>query len=258
MENKTLTHTALVALLYFVTFLGLQIVIDVVAMLLPQLPFGLTPTVLATTVSSLLTIALFLALRWARVSPNYLRTRPWDVFLWAAVLALGTIIPSEWLIELIGADLPEEAKKLFMQLIQSPMGYFIIALLVPFTEEIVFRGAILRAALNSPMKNWLAVVLSALLFAVAHGNMAQMPHAFLLGLLLGWMYERTRSILPGLVVHLVNNSVAFLLLRLTPDNPDAQLIDLLQGNRMMELLYVGFSLLVILPSLYQLHLRMKR
>ena len=72
------------------------------------------------------------------------------------------------------------------------------------------------------------------------------------------MYYRTRSLVPGLVVHFVNNSVAFIICRLMPGMEDARLIDLLQGNHVQEVLYVGFSLLVFLPALYQLHSRFPR
>ena len=250
-------HSGLRAALFFAAFFAVQLVITLLGTLISTDLVGNSLLLVGIQLlSSLLIIVLFLSLRWAVVSAHYFQTRPWDVFLWAAVLALGTVIPSEALNEVLGVEMPKEMENILMEIVKSPLGYFTIAIIVPLAEELVFRGAILRVLL--PEGRWVAIVISALLFGLAHGNLAQLPHAFLLGLLLGWMYARTGSILPGFVVHLVNNTVAYILMRLTPNNPDARLIDLLQGDHLQLLLYVGFSLLVFLPALYQLHLRMKR
>ena len=84
-----------------------------------------------------------------------------------------------------------------------------------------------------------------------------MPHAFMVGLLLGWMYQRTGSILPSVAFHWVNNSVAYVLYNVYP-NPDIKLIDVFQGSQAHVLMAVGFSLLILLPALYQLHVWMRR
>lgn len=47
-------------------------------------------------------------------------------------------------------------------------------------------------------------------FGVVHGNWVQAPFAFVTGLALGWMYYRTGSLLPGILMHFVNNSAAVL------------------------------------------------
>ena len=100
------------------------------------------------------------------------------------------------------------------------------------------------------------IVLSALLFALAHLNPAQLLHPFVVGLLLGWMYERTRSVLPGIVYHWANNTVAYLLFHAYPD-PDITLTRMM-GSQHNALLAVFFSLFIILPALYQLNLRLDK
>jgi membrane protease YdiL (CAAX protease family) len=87
-------------------------------------------------------------------------------------------------------------------------------------------------------------------------NPAQMPHAFLVGLLLGWMYYRTDSIVPGVVFHWVNNSVAYVLYNLYPD-PSLKLADILGGEQSVWLALV-FSLLIFLPALFQMNLRLSK
>ena len=102
-----------------------------------------------------------------------------------------------------------------------------------------------------------AIALSALLFALIHSNPVQMPHAFLVGLLLGWMYYRTDSIVPGVAYHWVNNTIAYIVYNFYPD-PSLKLIDLFGGNERSVMLALLFSLLIFLPALYQLNLRLKK
>ena len=120
------------------------------------------------------------------------------------------------------------------------------------------RGAILKELLKSEKLGvWTAITISAVLFALIHMNPVQMPHAFLIGLLLGWMYWRTGSILPGVAYHWANNSIAFVMFAFYPD-PDMKLIDLFKGSELHVYMALGFSLLILLPALFQLNLWMRR
>ncbi len=215
-----------------------------------------TPLIIASALSSVGVIALFLATRWAEVSNHYLRTRPWGVITWCVLAAIGTIIPSIWVQEQL-PELPNLAEAQFEELMANRWGYLAIGILAPLVEELVFRGAILRSLLAWRNKPWAMIAISALFFALIHMNPAQMPHAFIVGLLLGWMYWRTGSIIPGVVFHWVNNSVAYILYNVLA-NPDAPLVFHFNGSDRA----VGFALLcslcILIPSLYQLHLRMKK
>lgn len=70
-----------------------------------------------------------------------------------------------------------------------------------------------------------------------------MPYAFCLGLLLGWLYYRTKSIVPGIVLHLVNNGISVVLM-LTLTDPSAGLIDLLGIMGAGSLAFIGFLLTI--------------
>jgi len=101
-----------------------------------------------------------------------------------------------------------------------------------------------------------AIAFSAFFFALIHANPAQMPHAFLIGLLLGWLYYRTDSVVPGVVYHWVNNTVAYVVYNLYPD-PNIHLIDIFGSQRGVAAA-VLFSLFILLPALYQLNLRLRK
>lgn len=216
--------------------------------------------VVATVLSSIMTLCLFAKLKWGPVSRNWLKTKPFGVLFWAAIAAMGTILPSEWIVEQLQYSMPESTEKLFEQIMGEPTGYLAIGLLAPLAEELVFRGAILRKLLGmfGEGRHWIAIVISALIFGAVHMNIPQFVHASLIGLLLGWMYYRTGSILPGVMFHWVNNTVAYVMFNAMPQMADGKLIDLFNGDQKMMVLGIIFSLFILIPGVLQLNYRMKR
>ena len=247
------------AIIYLIILLGIQAVTGLIVPAIWKLATGsadITAASMITTtvVFSILAIVLFLTTRWAEVSPTWLRTRPWSVMLWSVIAAVGMLVPSGWMMEQM-PDLPNIVEQEFTTLLSNRWGYITIGLLAPVAEEVVFRGAILKSLLTK-YRPWLAIVLSAVIFSVGHLNPAQMPHAFLIGLLLGWMYWRTGSILPGMAYHWANNSAAYVIYNIYP-NPDIKLIEIFKTSTNVYMA-LGFSLLIVLPALYQLHCWMRR
>lgn len=202
--------------------------------------------------------AVFMALRWSPFSRTYMQTRPWGALTWTALLALGSIPLADAISSLSHAKMPLEELQLLTTIVMHPWGWIAVGVLVPIAEEMVFRGAILRTLLNlcGHRWRWGAIVLSALLFGLAHGNMAQLLNATLMGCLLGWLYYRSGSIAPGIVFHIVNNSVAVLLVRMMPGSADMQLIDLFAGDTPRLILFLLCALCVFVPSLWQLRQRL--
>ncbi len=250
------------ALSYLLIFVGLQLLGGSIFEIVWKLFTGnsdmtATKLIVTTTVISIVTILLFLLAKWAQVSPAWIRTRPWVVLAWSCVAALGAIIPSSWIQEQM-PELPNIVENEFEMILKDRWGYVSIGLLAPLSEELVFRGTILKSLLSSSrLSTWGAIAISAVLFALIHMNPAQMPHAFIIGLLLGWMYYRTGSILPGIAYHWVNNSAAYIIYNIYP-NPDIKLVDIFKGSETNVYLALGCSLLILLPALYQLNLWMRR
>ena len=249
------------ALIYAVIFGAIQVVVSFIVQGIWTLVMGkdtvmnATGLIITMAVFSILTMAVFLLAKWSVVSRHWVRTRPWVVLFWCVVAALGAIVPSVWLQEHM-PELPNVVEGEFDMIMKDRWGYFVVGLLAPLAEEMVFRGAILRSLLRWKQNPWVGIAISALLFAVVHMNPAQMPHAFLIGLLLGWMYWRTDSIVPGVVYHWVNNTVAYILYNIYPD-PDLTLVEMF-GSEQKVLMALGFSLLIFLPSLFQLNQRLAK
>jgi membrane protease YdiL (CAAX protease family) len=70
-------------------------------------------------------------------------------------------------------------------------------------EEFVFRGVILGSLRK--FGNFFAIISSSILFGVVHSNAVQIPFAFVVGLILGMILVETNSMLPGILIHFLNN-----------------------------------------------------
>ena len=219
-----------------------------------------TTLVLISVIGSALTIALFVWRKWVVLSRTYLRSNPWFTLLWVVFLGLGSILPLQWIYEQLNISLSMEMEEMFKSIMGNRWGYLALGILAPLAEEMVFRGAILRTLLNyfNGRMYWVPIIVSALLFGLVHGNMAQLLNAFLIGILLGWMYYRTESIVPGIVLHWVNNTVAYTMYKLMPQMNDGKLIDFFHGNNRLMYMGLACSLLVFIPSLYQLYVRLRK
>lgn len=86
----------------------------------------------------------------------------------------------------------------------TPTMLFYIGIAAPITEEILFRGLVMRSF--EPYGKQFAIFASALLFAMFHGNPFQIPFAFAMGILLGYLAQRYH-IGWAVAVHLINNLV---------------------------------------------------
>ena len=216
-------------------------------------------TALVSVFSSVITLIIFLKTKWTPLTRGYLLSKPWGTLLWVALFSLGTIIPLSFLYEQLGIEMDENTQQILTSLMKEPWGYVAVGILAPLAEEVVFRGAILRTLLGimSKKNHWVAIMISAAIFGVVHANLAQFINALLMGLLLGWMYYRTGSLVPGILLHWVNNTMAYVLTNIMPQS-DGKLIDLFHGDEKTMYYAVGFSLCIMIPSFIQMIIRLKK
>ncbi len=88
-----------------------------------------------------------------------------------------------------------------------------VGIIAPVFEEILFRGLIF-GELRKITKVKLALVLQALLFGIYHFNVVQGVYAFLLGLVIGFVYYRSNSIIAPILMHISINSLSVILTQL--------------------------------------------
>lgn len=132
--------------------------------------------------------------------------------------SLGIIPALNILQELLISDLPDWIGAERLDIILShPVGIVTVCLLGPAAEECIFRAGMIRLpapdVTPSPRRG---IFISSLLFALIHFNPAQMPAAFLMGLVLGAAYWQTQSLTAPLVIHIINNTLA-VIVALTAD-----------------------------------------
>ena len=97
---------------------------------------------------------------------------------------------------------------LFVGLSRNPLGIISLAFLGPLLEEVLFRGAIQGLLMRFFGRPWPAIIVAALVFGVFHMNPVQIVYATLLGIVFGWIYYRTGSLMSVIVGHVLNNSLA--------------------------------------------------
>jgi uncharacterized protein len=141
----------------------------------------------------------------------------------AAIPALG-LRPANWKYVVFGAlgtmalsvavsqiGLQPEGMKQVLDIVrdlhQLALSLLLLAVLAPLVEELVFRGLLYGWLAGRWGKN-VGWIVSSLAFAAAHAEPAHIILVFPLGLLFGWLRQRTDSLLPSLVAHIANNSLA--------------------------------------------------
>lgn len=103
--------------------------------------------------------------------------------------------------------------KLMEQMTNDTATLILLAVfMAPLFEEIIFRGIIMKGLLNKGMKPFPAILISAVVFGLVHGNPWQFIGAILLGSVLGLVYYKTKSLLLPILLHAFNNLCAVILL----------------------------------------------
>ena len=101
----------------------------------------------------------------------------------------------------------ESLDKIGPNLFSGIAGILSSCIIVPIVEEIGFRGILLAGLLKSRCRPWLAILITAIVFALFHMSLVKIISTIGMGIIFGWLYWRTGSIIPGIIIHIVNNSL---------------------------------------------------
>jgi uncharacterized protein len=110
----------------------------------------------------------------------------------------------------LGIDTQGEAIAELFAALESPVWFFIVgALLAPLIEEIFFRGFLFQGF--RARYGWVSgMLLSSGIFAVAHLDPVSLIPTFILGCVLAYLYHRSNSVWPGVILHVMVNSFGLL------------------------------------------------
>ncbi len=172
------------------------------------------------------------------------------ILLIALLMALATLVPTSLLAELSLRLYPPEPKwiKFFTDNLRTSPGQIALAVaggvvLAPLVEEIIFRGLLQRLVARK-WGSWPGIVVSALVFALAHSEPWFLFGLIGVGLLLGFLFEATHSLTACWAAHALHNAVSLVILFVRQDTSlqptPLHLTDwLLAGGSMLILLVLG-------------------
>ena len=112
-----------------------------------------------------------------------------------------------------------------------------VAVAPAFIEEFLFRGVIMGSLLK--FGKAFAIFTSAFLFGLVHGNLIQIPFAFMVGLVIGAMVVETNSIWTGVIIHFINNFISVCMDYLTRIS-DENMLNVAYLFLLASLIIVGF------------------
>ncbi|MHB1276984.1 MAG: CPBP family intramembrane glutamic endopeptidase [Bacteroidia bacterium] len=165
------------------------------------------------------------------------------------------------------ADLEAQVRKLHEDTVsqqfaflkdQTPLdllfNLFMMALLPAFAEELFFRRVGLRLLYDSTGNVHMSIGISALLFALVHGQFFYLIPLFLFGIVLGYLAYWSRSLWLPVIAHFINNAFTLTITYFTGDNAeDPSVMEADLGNPL-----IGFALSVLLSSLILLLLKRRQ
>ena len=194
----------------------------------------------------ILTIALFLGKRYVKLSTGRLeRSKLWLIVCMAALVSWGWMFTEVSILQLIDADklFPDEADELeeFGKMMGGIYGLVVGGILVPIAEEIGFRGVLTGGLLRMRCKPWVAIIVSALVFSFFHGTYLQLLGTTVFGIITGWLYWRSKSLIPGMIIHMVNNSTVSVLEMAIGDEDPSKKVCVLLIIVFLPLLLVGLK-----------------
>lgn len=234
-----------------------------IGLILLMIPLSIVPAVILIflhLIESTLAIAVTYSVIMSLTIAVGLNKRKDFSFSWATfpismlIIAFAFIMSFHFVIEPLSSVIPtpENLNQIITDMIQMPIFAFItIVVLAPLLEELLFRGIILDGYLKnySPVNS---ILISAFLFALIHGNLAQGIGAFVMGILTGLLYWRTKSLLLCIALHFTNNLTAFLVMIADPQSisSEATVRELINNDSIYFAVYLMFCLLLATTGRY--------
>lgn len=144
---------------------------------------------------------------------NARRAVTWLFFLVVAILAVDNLY--QYVITVLHLNIQTNDQVILARSKYAPLStYATLAAAVfiaPFCEEVFFRSFVFMGLWRSTSLP-VAIVLSALLFGIAHGDPGSFPVLFIIGLALAFLRWRSHSIWPGIILHTINNGLGALVI----------------------------------------------
>ena len=173
-----------------------------------------------SVISNAITIILFALFYKIRKIPfeERCKIKPRRVSTYLYALGLGAssqlciLLALSLLMQIIPADWFDKLNETNSSIVNAPIPIMLAATVItaPLLEEIMCR-ALMLGAMKKAMPKWVAIVLSSFIFGLLHANPIGIIYATLFGILLGWLFVKTDSVLPSILCHLSFNLSSFII-----------------------------------------------
>ena len=208
--------------------------------LVPIQTLTFTPPQLAAVII-ITGVASCLLLVWAKM------VRPREAFSFPSggkknwVVAFLAAVTGIFAVDLLGekVELPDLMAGNFMDMAHDFWGILSLAVVGPLVEEIYFREGIQGSLHRAGVSPWMAILVSAFCFGVIHFNPAQVPFAFCIGVILGVIYYKTGHVVLTSLIHIFNNSMAVVEMRLLGEEIDTFSYEQALGGAAISYVYIA-------------------
>ena len=177
---------------------------------LSNLPYAIGALVVYLVVLAIAYVCVRRSPDW-RATLGLVRPPAWAAAFWLAIgLVVGGLVLGQALDRVLHASkaqgLGGELARGTQASIAIAISFATLAIVGPIVEELVFRGLV-TSAIRGRLGAVATPIASGTLFALAHGDLHIVLALLPLGIALGFVYERTGSIVPGMVTHVLYNAI---------------------------------------------------
>lgn len=195
----------------------------------------------ALLISDFLVIVILLLLKYCGIKELF-RKVPADVLLISIVFAMTGM----YAVELVSSqfEIPNNLEEQFQAMAGTISGFLGICIVGPIMEEIIMRRVILKEMAKATKSMWWGIIISSALFAIIHINPVQIVFAMPAGIFLGWIYCKTGSLLVPICIHIINNTISFVLMSIGAEG------DLELNSTFGVILLISFTLICAVSCIW--------
>ncbi len=217
-----------------ICFVGAQVLVGAIGVLAGgSLANVLSQNVLLLLLRLLLLVIMVGALLWlprlwgeaiSRAQLGLKRSLKWSDIGWGAVGMLaaygGSILLAllaQWLMTWVDLEQPQNlGLSVLTPGIEMGLALLVLVVIGPIVEELIFRGYLYGKLEALKVGFWLRTVVVSVLFALAHFQWNIALDVFVLSVIMCILREKTGSLWPAIVMHMLKNGVAFYLMFVNP------------------------------------------
>lgn len=195
-------------------------VMDPMAMQVAATKLYLEKAMLVTFLSQILILIVFII--WYRLMGNKKFVNPFKALKLKnagviALVAVGMQLLTQIALSIAAMFAPDAINQFSELMEMAGLGEVTLVsvlatvIMAPLVEELMFRGVTVKLLEKAGAKFWLANIIQAVLFGVYHMNLVQGIYAAVLGLVLGYLGRRYKSLWAPMLMHLVFNGSSILI-----------------------------------------------